>query len=180
MVAQPIFLPSTAPDTDGDGLPDDIEFAVGTSPTNAYTAGDGIDDFTHVIIDQTNPTGSGAAHDGRRGELAAPGGAQAIALEGSPQSSQGLTAYVATGSYGLAIVDASQFQKPIALGQIALSGNSVDVSVDPALQIAAVASGTSLNLVDVSDPTHPKLIKHTQHRRGCRQSSRRRCLRRCR
>src|SRR5262249_48954406 len=38
-----IFDASTAPDTDGDGLPDDIEFAVGTSPKNALTFGDGID-----------------------------------------------------------------------------------------------------------------------------------------
>jgi hypothetical protein len=153
-----VFGPSAAKDTDYDGLPDDVEFAVGTSPTNAYTAGDGIDDFAHVIIDQTNPTGLVPLTTGVVATLPLQGGAQAVTLEGSLQSSQGLTAYVATGTYGLAIVDASQFQKPIALGQVALPGNSVDVSVDPTLQIAAVASTTSLNLVDVSDPTHPRLL----------------------
>ena len=28
----PVFIASTAPDTDGDGLPDDVEFAVGSDP----------------------------------------------------------------------------------------------------------------------------------------------------
>ena len=39
------FRPSDAPDTDGDGLPDDIEFAIGTNPNQLDTDGDGTNDF---------------------------------------------------------------------------------------------------------------------------------------
>jgi len=154
-----VFTASTAKDTDGDGLPDDVEFAIGTSPANAFTAGDGIDDFTHVIIDQTNPTGLVPLTTGVVSTLALQGVAEAVTLQGSLQSSMGLTAYVATGPYGLAIVDASHFQKPVILGQIQLGGFSSDVSVDPNLQIAAVASSSKLNLVDVSNPSQPVLLQ---------------------
>ena len=154
-----VFEPSTANDTDGDGLPDDVEFAVGTSPTNAYSAGDGIDDFTHVIIDHTNPTGLVPLPTGTVSSVFLAGGGQSVTLEGSLQSPKGLTAYVTTGTSGLAIVDASQFQNPVVLSQLQLPGNSVDVDVDTTLQIAAVASTSTLNLVDVSDPTQPRLIQ---------------------
>jgi hypothetical protein len=150
-----VFGPSTAKDTDYDGLPDDVEFAVGTNPKNAYTAGDGIDDFTHVITDQTDPAGLVPLATGVVSLAPLQGEAEAVALAGSLQSSQGLTAYVATGSYGLAVVDVSQFQKPVVLGQMQLPGDSTDVSVDPGLQIAAVASNSALELVDVSNPAHP-------------------------
>jgi hypothetical protein len=153
-----VFQASTTSDTDNDGLPDDVEFAIGSSPTNAYTAGDGIDDFTHVIVDQTNPTGLVPLTTGVVSVVALQGIAQAVSLQGSLQSPQGLTAYVATGSFGLAIVDASHFQKPVVLGQVQLPGNSTHVAVDPALQIAAVASGSVLNLVDVNHPTAPVLL----------------------
>ena len=41
-------MPSTAPDSDGDGLPDDVEFAIGTNPNKADTDGDGINDFAEL------------------------------------------------------------------------------------------------------------------------------------
>jgi hypothetical protein len=154
-----VFGPSTAKDTDGDGLPDDVEFAVGTSPTNAYTAGDGIDDFTHVIIDHTSPQKGPPLTTGVVATLPLNGQAEDVTLVGSPNNSQGQTAYVATGSYGLAIVNASNIQQPVLLGQLRLPGDSVGVAEDPQLQTAAVASTSALNLVDVSDPTHPALLQ---------------------
>src|SRR5262249_43457067 len=42
------FSPSVALDTDGDGLPDDAEFAIGTASKKADTDGDGIPDFTEI------------------------------------------------------------------------------------------------------------------------------------
>src|SRR5262249_3599038 len=39
------FQANVIPDTDGDGLPDDIEFAIGTDPHKVDTDGDGISDF---------------------------------------------------------------------------------------------------------------------------------------
>src|SRR5262249_32255350 len=80
-------------------------------------------------------------------------------LQGSPQGAQGQTAYVATGNYGLALVDVSNPTMPVVRGQIHLNGTSTDVSVDANLGIAAVASGTGgLNLVNVSNPTTPTLL----------------------
>src|SRR5262249_33442541 len=49
-VLLPVFHASTAPDTDGDGLPDDAEFAVGSSPGDADSDGDGVDDFAEVML----------------------------------------------------------------------------------------------------------------------------------
>src|SRR5262249_47063239 len=136
----PAFFASTAPDTDGDGLPDDVEFAVGTSPTNAFTAGDGIDDFTHVIIDHTDPLGGRGFPTGVIAALARAGNAEGIAVQGSTSNSQAQTAYIASGAAGLAVVDATQFDKPILLGQLQLPGDNQAVAVDPAGQVAAVAA----------------------------------------
>ncbi len=153
------FKPSTAPDTDNAGLPDDIKFALGLNPDLADTSGNGVDDFTKLqeglplFSNQSAITGVVASLD-----LA--GQANAVTLQGSSTSSQGQTAYVATGPAGLAIVNVSNFQKPILMSQIPLDGNSSDVAVDADLQIAAVASNAGgLNLVDVSDPTDPAVRK---------------------
>ena len=154
------FKASTALDTGGDGLPDDAEFAIGLSPYGSQVSEDGIDYFTHVIIDHTNPLANTPVITGVVASLTLPGTADAVVLKGSPTTSQGQTAYVAAGSAGLAIVDASQFASPVLLGQISLVGNSTDVAVDSTLQIAAVASNAGgLNFVNVSNPTQPTLLK---------------------
>ena len=86
------------------------------------------------------------------------GEAKGVVVEGSTTNSQTQTAYVATGSYGLAVVNASQFNNPIILGQLDLPGDATDVAVDSNLQIAAVATNNGgLQLVDVSDPMLPVL-----------------------
>jgi hypothetical protein len=66
------------------------------------------------------------------------GSATSITLVGSVSNSEHQTAYVATGSYGLAIVDVSNFQAPVVLGQLALGGTASDVAVDSTLHLAAV------------------------------------------
>jgi hypothetical protein len=153
-----VFAASTAPDTDGDGLPDDVEFAIGTSPTNAFTAGDGIDDFTHVILAHTDPLDGRAFPTGVIASLSLPGTAQGLAVQGSTANPNQQTAYVALGTQGLAIVDATQFDKPVLLGE--LPGDSQDVAVDPTGQVAAVAAGSAgLNLVNVSNPAAPRLAQ---------------------
>ena len=93
------------------------------------------------------------------------GQSQEVVLEGSLLDSGSLTAYVATGTHGMAIVDATQFTNPIVLGQLELAGGTdetnfaLDIAVDSRLQIAAVAGGTSgLHLVDVSDDMLPEFM----------------------
>ena len=148
-----ILAPSTAPDSHGIGIPDDAYQALGIVPTKEQLAQlqQGIDPFAGSTI----PTGVVA-------NLPLQGQAEAVALTGSTSVQEGETAYVATGSAGLAIIDASNFQAPVVKSQLALNGgNATDVAVDPQLNIAAVADGAGgLVLVDVTDPAHP-VIKQT-------------------
>ncbi len=148
-----------APDTDGDGLSDLAEAAIGTDPTKFSTAGDGVSDGAKVSEGLNPLSGTEVFPTGIVSSLPLQGQAQSVTLVGSSMNPQMQTAYLATGSYGLAIVDASNFQMPTVLSQLALSGDSTDVSVDSNLQIAAVASNSGgLNFVDVSNPTQPNLL----------------------
>src|SRR5262249_48435597 len=108
------FNASTAIDSDFDGLPDDIEFAIGTNPAKADSDGNGIDDFTS-IVQGLDPNGGRAFPTGVIASLALQGEAKDVAVTGSITTPGGQTAYLATGSYGLAIVDASKFAKPTVL-----------------------------------------------------------------
>src|SRR5262249_33519634 len=63
-------------------------------------------------------------------------------------------------SRGLSIVDVSQFRSPILFGQLDLPGDSMDVSVDGASQMAVVAAGSGgLHFVDVANPMQPMLVR---------------------
>jgi len=142
-------------DADNDGLVDEAERIIGTVSTSVDTDGDGINDLAE-IQQGLDPLGDRGFPTGIISSLPLQGQAKAVVVEGSPLDAQDQTAYVATGSHGLAIVDASQFDSPIVLGQLDLSGDATDVAVDANLQIAAIASnGGGLHLVDVSDPMLP-------------------------
>jgi hypothetical protein len=160
MPPTPVFLASTQNDTDGDGLPDDVETAIGTSLTKTDTDGDGIDDFT-AVKQGLDPLGGHAVITGVIASLPLQGEANAVVVTGSPLNAGGQTAFVATGSYGLAIVDVTQFQKPILLAQLAIPGDGTGVAVDLKLNIAAVAdNGGGLNFVDISNLMQPSLLRH--------------------
>lgn len=153
------FKPSTAPDTDFDGLPDDIELAVGTASNKADTDKDGLSDFIEIqqgldpLVAIQIPTSIVSS-------VALTGTAQAVVVEGSTTDPSKVTAYVATGSNGLALVDVRQFTKPIVLSALDLAGNNTDVAVDPARNLAAVAGGAAgLHLVNVAEATSPTLIQ---------------------
>jgi hypothetical protein len=138
-------------DSDFDGLPDDAEYAIGTSSANPDTDGDGIDDYSEIgqgldpLDDRGFPTGVIAA-------LPVSGPANEVVVEEN-------TAYVATGAHGLALVDVSRFNDPILLGEIDLLGIAGDVAVDPALGLAVLATSPGLAVVDVSDPMSPALVR---------------------
>ncbi|MAE63850.1 MAG: hypothetical protein CMJ18_06215, partial [Phycisphaeraceae bacterium] len=59
----PGFAASIAPDSDGDGLPDDVELAIGSDPNARDTNRDGIDDFDSIAqdIDPVKPNLRAAA-----------------------------------------------------------------------------------------------------------------------
>jgi hypothetical protein len=144
-------------DEDGDGLKEVAELVLGTNDSKADTDNDGIPDGAE--FDQgLDPLGGQGFPTGIISSLPLLGEAKGVVVEGSTTNSQTQTAYVATGSYGLAVVNASQFNNPIILGQLDLAGDSTDVAVDANLKIAAVATNNGgLQLVDVSDPMLPVL-----------------------
>ncbi len=143
-------------DQDEDGAPFLVEQVFGTSDSLSDTDNDGISDFAE-IQQGLDPLDGRLFPTGVIGSLPLKGEATEVVLAGSILDAQGMTAYVATGSHGLAIVDASRLTNPIVLGQLDLSGTASDVAVDSRLQIAAVAAGSGLHLVDVSDPVMPTL-----------------------
>ncbi len=149
------FRASTANDSDFDGIPDDIEAAIGSNPASRDTNKDGIDDFT-ALQQGLDITGTSALPTGVVASTALKGTATAVAVSAAAGNANKLTAYVATDSAGLAIVDVSQFDKPVLLSQLALPGSAGGVAVDAGRNLVAVADGAAgLEVVDVSVPTAP-------------------------
>ena len=145
---------SLAIDSDGDGISDDgipDLLLVLANDLIRLTDGDGVSDLAE-LEQGLNPLDGIAATTGVQASLELPGTVEAIATSNN-------LVYAATGSHGLVIVDASAFDLPISLGQIDLPGNATGVGVDPTSGVAAVATGTGLQLVDVSDPMIPTLIE---------------------
>ena len=143
-------------DTDNDLLDDRAEFIIGTRDDLADTDSDGIRDRAE-LLQGLNPFNALPFPTGVISELPLNGAANELTIEGSTQSSEGQTAYVAT-SAGLAVLDVTEFDNPIVLGQLDL-GDAKDVSVDSTLGIAAVAANNGLHLVNVDDPMLPQLIE---------------------
>ena len=159
IVASLVFDASISKDSDQDGLPDDIESAVGTKANRADTDKDGLSDLVEIqqgldpLVALQIPTSIVSA-------VTLKGTAQSVVVEGSTADPSKVTAYVATSQDGLALVAVQQFTKPIVLGTLDLAGNNTDVAADPARNIAAVAGGAvGLHLVNVADATAPTLMQ---------------------
>ncbi len=146
-------------DTDNDGVPDEVEIAFGTSRTLADTDGDGISDLAE-IQQGLDPLGGRGLPTGVIASLPISGQAKEVVVAGTAGNAAQQTAYIAAGTGGVAIVDATQFNKPLLLSQLALPGDAVDVAVDPSANVAVVAAGDGgLHFVDVSDGKNPKIIR---------------------
>ncbi|MCM8622351.1 MAG: Ig-like domain-containing protein, partial [Candidatus Accumulibacter sp.] len=153
-----VFTASTAPDSDFDGLPDDIEFVIGTSSSSPDSDRDGLRDFAEWDMD-SDPLDGRSLPAGLLAVTGLQGEAKGVVLAGHTDGARGQIAYVATGTYGLAIVDAPNMLKPVVAGQIELPGDAVDVSLDTRLGLAAVATGGSLEVVDVSNANAPRVAR---------------------
>lgn len=149
-----VYQPADGPDSDGDGLPDDIELAIGTDPNKVDTNGDGLSDFD-AIEEGLNPLSGRPAQTGPLAAQALPGTPTALQVVKSPGDSK-TYAYTVEPT-GLDIVDVTQFDKPFVTGRLALNG-ALGVDVDSTRKVAAiVAASGGLVLADVSDPQSPKV-----------------------
>ncbi len=153
------FIPSIFPDADGDGLPDDIEFAVGTNPNRIDTDGDGKNDFAELDNGQ-NPIDDRPAANGIVSALSTGVTALDIKLAADFLDPSRSLAYIASGGSGVTIVDVTDFARPITLSQLSIPGVINNVSLDVVRKILAASSPTSgVHLIDVSDPSRPTLVR---------------------
>jgi len=144
------------------GLPAIVESALGGNPNQADNFIPGVTDL-EAVQEGLLSTPSLVNTTGVIASVPLLGEAQAIMLIGSTTNTAQQTAYVATGSYGLAIVDASDYQSPTVLAQMQLTGTATDVAVDATLGLAAVATGSGgLDIIDVSNPTSPMLVSASE------------------
>ena len=149
---------SRAVDSDGDGLPDDVEFVVGTRISSTDSDGDGLSDLRELQLG-LDPTGGRGLPNGVVAGIDLPGEAREAVLIQSPTDPTRTLALVATGSYGLDVVDTTQLLSPTSIGRINLPDDIRDVAYDPALRIAVLTGGGSqLFFVDLADPTNPESL----------------------
>ncbi len=88
------------------------------------------------------------------------GSADAVKVFASGESPAKMTALVATGSHGFALVDVSNIIKPVVIGELDLPGSASDIDVSQELRLAAVATGQGgLHFVDISQPASPLLTR---------------------
>jgi hypothetical protein len=134
------------PDTDGDGIPDIGERAIGTSSMLTDTDRDGISDSSE-LTQGLNPLDGRQAATGILANVVLAGEARAVSVDEVVGTGSAVAA-VATGSVGVSFVDVSRAERPMVLRQVALGGFSTDVAFDGSLGYAAVASTSGgLNLV---------------------------------
>jgi len=159
LTASLVFAASMAQDSDFDGLPDDVEAAIGTNPRGGDTDKDGLGDFTE-IQQGLDALGGLGLPTGVVSAAALKGTAESVTVTGGVGDARLLTAYVATGSHGLAVVDVSKFSSPVVLAELDLAGENTRVAVDAGRAVALVAAGSGgLHFVDVSTPESPTLIR---------------------
>jgi hypothetical protein len=154
-IGTPVFRPSTAADSDGDGLPDDVELAIGTAPEKADTDGDGVSDY-EAVQNGLDPLSAAASRRGTR--AAAATAARAIDMA----TDSNLAAVVEQRS-GVAIFDIADGARLRLLARVssmpdprraALAGRWLAVGE---AYTGDVEGG--LTLFDVSNPTAPRFVQ---------------------
>ncbi|MEM7316824.1 MAG: hypothetical protein AAF497_27135, partial [Planctomycetota bacterium] len=154
-----LLMPTDIVDTDMDGLSDIVEDVLGTNRNNPDSDGDGVNDGGEVR-QGLDPLDARGFPTGVISSLPLQGRASDVVTVSDPNNAEDILAYVATGSAGLSIMDISQFDDPIQLGQIDLAGVNQGVAVNVDRTLAAVAGGNGgLHVVDISEPMTPELVR---------------------
>ena len=137
------LLPSLTPDSDGDGLPDDAEFVVGTNALNPDSDSDGILDLSE-IQQGLNPLEGVPAAIGIIASVDTPGTAMDVC------AINGLT-IVADGDRGISVFSVFNRMNPTIIAQVDTPGTAMGVACTG--RHVAVADGNSgLAIIDISDP----------------------------
>jgi hypothetical protein len=149
---------ASPPDSDGDGIADQVEWVYQTNPLNPDSDNDGVSDLAE-IKQHSNPLDGIPSAIGVVSASALRGSAEGLAIYSENKPSTRLVAIVASGDAGISLLDVKNAFRPSVLATLPLAGFIADVAVDPARALAAVAGGSSgLHLVDLSDPTAPRLL----------------------
>lgn len=154
----PTFVPrgfwlrgsSVPPDTDGDGLNDLAEKALGTLPSKADSDNDGISDATE-LTNGSDPLGGLFLVTGVIGSADTPGNASDIAVQGS-------LAAVADGTAGVTLFDVSRAQQPVAVAQIDTPGNARGIAMEPGTVFVADGSA-GLTLINTREPARASVTR---------------------
>lgn len=130
------------PDSDGDGLCDEAEGAIGTSPSLRDTDADGIDDRAE-ILNGTDPLD---------GVLRTTGIAQSLALPGAGSiDSLDDVVVLGRGPLGVSILNAFNGLSPLEVARVDTPGSAEDIAFNG--RFVAIADGVSgLAIVDAAEP----------------------------
>lgn len=144
----PMRLPMTI-DTDGDGLPDEVEqFITGSSVTNPDTDGDGIKDGAALQLGLLNralpPTGV-------IGSVNTPGHAIDVAAYND-------IVVVADSEAGISVFNVFNRMNPVIIAQIPILGSALAVAISG--DRVAVAGGAGVLIVDI--PANPRVVHQIQ------------------
>jgi hypothetical protein len=133
----------TSPDSDGDGLPDDSEFIMGTDPGDPDTDGDGVPDGAEVR-QGTNPADGRPTRTGIIAAADTPGTAQdACALND-------ITA-IADGESGVAVFNVFNGMSPLIMAQVDTPGTASSVACG-GMRLAVADGAAGLAIIDIADP----------------------------
>lgn len=144
------YRPSRPQDTDQDGLSDEVEYILGTDPTQSDTDQDGLDDGAE-LAQGLSPLDGRPTATGVLASTAAAGSAVHVCAEGN-------RVIVATGSAGIAVFNVFNPLAPTLISQLDTPGEAVAVACAGNLVVVAdKAAGVAL--VDISDPSNARLVK---------------------
>ena len=141
--------PSSAQDSDGDGLPDDVETVLGTDPNRADTDGDGVSDGAEIAAG-TDPLVASTIPLGVVGTVPS--------LSELLQIAAGESVALVAQQYSLGVYNISGFQPSLvaalplnaAVGSVAFAGS----------QGLATMDHSGLAVIDLSNPTRPQVARY--------------------
>ncbi|MBL9174064.1 MAG: Ig-like domain-containing protein [Verrucomicrobiales bacterium] len=139
-------------DVDGDGVPTEAEFVLGTRDDRADSDQDGIGDLQE-LINRSNPADGLPTSTGVVASVDTPGDARDVAVGTA-------LALVADGPAGVGVLDLTDPLRPTLTARIPLSGEANAVAIEGRLGAVAAGSG-GVALLDLSNPGAPEIASVT-------------------